>query len=113
MVEQVSAKANWKIQNARKATPVRFIGRGSVLQEEPVVSNEAVAVAEHECEAEGIEQNAAKAGIDDAFHQHVDGLTGAAEARFQHGEADLHAEHEESGDQGPGSVHRVDHVRPL
>ncbi len=83
-----------------------FVGGRRVLQEEPVIADEAVAVAEHEGEAEGVEENAAKAGVHDAFHQHVDGFTGAAEAGFQHGEADLHAEHQEGGDQRPDRVER-------
>src|SRR5215467_11002455 len=50
----------------------RLIGNGCTLQEEPVVTNKAVAVAEHEGKSEGEEEQAAKARIDDAFHQHVD-----------------------------------------
>ncbi len=75
-----------------------------------MVTDESVTVAEHECEADGIEQNAAKAGIHDAFHQNVDGLARTAEARFQHGEADLHAEHEECRHEGPRCVHRIHDV---
>ena len=78
-----------------------LIGRRRALQEEPVVADEAVAVAEHEGEAEGVEENAAEAGVDDALHQHVDGLARAAEAGFEHGEADLHAEDQEGRDQRP------------
>ena len=110
MVEQVSAKANWKIQTARNATPVDSYVAGAPLQEEPVIADEAVAVGEHESKTDGVEENSAKTGVHYAFHEHVDGFTGATETGFQHGEADLHAEHQEGGDQGPGGVHRVDHV---
>ena len=87
-----------------------LIGFGSALQEEPVIADEAVAVAEHEGEANGVEENAAETRIDDALHQHVDGFARSAETRFQHGEADLHAEDEERGDQCPCGVDWVDDV---
>ena len=112
-MEQVSAKANWNSQNARNATPVRFIGRRSALQEEPVHTDETVAVAEHEGEAPGVEEKTAEAGVDDAFHQHVYGFARAAEARFEHRESDLHAEHQECRDQRPHRVDRVDDVIAL
>src|SRR6185295_9780941 len=50
-----------------------FIGCGSALQEKPVITDEAVAMAEHEREAKSKEEQAAKARIDDTFHQHIDG----------------------------------------
>ena len=56
----------------------------------------------------GPEGDAADAGIGDAFDQDVDRLTRAGEARLEHHEADLHAEHEEGGDQRPHRVDRVD-----
>ena len=87
-----------------------FIGRRRVLQEEPVIADEAVAVAEHERETDGVEQNAAKAGVHDAFHQHVHRLARTAEAGFEHREADLHAEHQERRDQRPHGVDRIDDV---
>src|SRR5207302_1147879 len=49
----------------------RFVGRRRTLQEEPVISNESVAVAEHEGKADGIKEDAAKTGIYNAFHKHV------------------------------------------
>ena len=52
-----------------------------------------------------IKQKAAEAGVHNAFHEHVDRLTRSAEAGFQHGESDLHAEDEKGGDQRP---HRVE-----
>ena len=59
-----------------------LVGRRRALQEEPVIADEAVAVAEHEGEADSVEQHAAKARVYDALHQHVDRLTRAAEARL-------------------------------
>ncbi len=86
---------------------IRF---GRALEEEPVIADEAVAMAEHEGEANGIEENAAETRIYDALHQHVDGFTRAAETRLQHGEADLHTEDEERRDQCPCGVDGVDDV---
>src|SRR5258706_3324653 len=90
-----------------------FISRRCTLQEEPVITNEPVAVSKHEGKTDGVKQNAAKTSIHHALHQHVHGFTGAAEAGFQHGETDLHAEHEECGDQRPGSVDRIDDISGL
>src|SRR6185369_12238654 len=73
----------------------RLIGVWHALQEEPVITDEAVAVAEHERKTNGIEQNAAEACIDNALHQNVHCLSRPTEARLKHGEANLHAEHEE------------------
>src|SRR5258708_31453848 len=87
-----------------------FIGRWCVLEEEPVITNEPVAVAKHECEPDGIEQDAAKACVHDTFHENVHGFAGATEAGFQHGEAYLHAEHKKRSYQCPCRVHRIDHV---
>src|SRR3954451_9195790 len=38
-----------------------FVGRRRALKEKPVIADEAVAMAEHECKADGIKQNAAEA----------------------------------------------------
>src|SRR5579871_3062536 len=65
---------------------------GGMLEKEPVVTDESIAVAEHERETDGIEQNAAEASIDHALDQHVDRFPRAAEASFQHREAHLHTE---------------------
>ena len=65
-------------------------------------------MAEHEGEADRIEENAAEAGVDDTFHQHVDGFTRPAKSGFQHREADLHAEDQEGRDERPGSVDGID-----
>ena len=101
IVEQVSANANWKTQKASSGTPVVHVGVGKALQEEAVVADEAVAVLEHEGKAPRPEGDAADAGVDDAFDEDVDRLARAREARFEHDEADLHAEHEERRDQRP------------
>src|SRR5689334_22388063 len=87
-----------------------LIGGWRILQEEPVIAYEAVAVAEHEGKAEAVEQNAAETGVDDAFHQYVYGFAGAAEAGFEHGEADLHAENQKGRDQRPDGVDRIDDI---
>ena len=78
-----------------------------------MIADEAVAVAEHEGEADGVEEQAAETGVDDALHQHVDGFARAAEAGLEHGEADLHAEDEEGGDQRPHGVDGIDDVGGL
>ena len=91
----------------------RLIGGRRAIQEEPVQADETVAVAEHEGEAKGEEQNTAEAGVDDTFHQHVHRLTRPAEARFQHREAYLHAENEKRREQRPNRIERVDDVAGL
>ena len=78
-----------------------------------MIADEAVAVGEHEGKADSVEEDAAKTGVHYAFHQHVDGFTGTTEAGFQHGESNLHAEHQEGGDQRPCCVHRVHDVSRL
>ena len=72
-----------------------------------MIANEPVAVTEHEREADGIEENAAEAGVHHAFHKHVYRFTGTAETGFEHREADLHAEHQEGGNQRPGGIDRI------
>src|SRR2546423_7725315 len=84
-----------------------------ILQEKPVVSDKSVAVAKHESETESEEEDSAKTGIDDALHQHVDGLARTTESRFQHGEADLHTKDQERRDEGPNCVQRIDYVVAL
>lgn len=80
---------------------------GAFCRETPVIPDEAVAMAEHEGEAEGIERQTAKAGIDDGLHQHVHRLAGAAKAGLQHGEADLHAEDKDGRHQSPDGIDGV------
>src|SRR6185437_5754027 len=89
----------------------RLVRRRSIFQEEPVIADESISVTEHECESKCVEQQPAKAGIYDAFHQHVHGLTRTAEARFEHGEANLHSEHKKRSDERPHCVDGVDHGR--
>ena len=83
---------------------------GSILQEEPVIADEAVAVCEHEREPDGVKQNAAEARVHHAFHENVHGFAGSAETGFQHRESDLHTEDQERGDQRPHGIDRVDDV---
>ena len=90
-----------------------LVGFGRFLQEEPVITDEPVAVAEHEGEADGVEENAAEAGVNDTLHQHVDRFARTAKASLKHREADLHAEDKERRNQGPRSVDRVDDVGSL
>ena len=112
-MEQVSAKANWKIQTARNATPVVSYVAGAPCRKNQCMPMNPLPWLNMNAKPHGIEQNAAEAGVDDAFHQHVDGFARAAEAGFEHREADLHAEHEERRDQRPDRVDRVDDVVAL
>src|ERR1700735_2312255 len=89
---------------------VRFRG---ILQEEPVVADEAVAVAEHEGKADGVKQNAAETCVYDAFHQNVYGFPRTAKAGFQHCETHLHAENKKRGNQRPSGVDRIHDVGRL
>jgi hypothetical protein len=70
-------------------------------------------MGEHECEADGIKQKSAKAGIHHAFDEHVHRLAGTAKAGFEHREADLHSEYEEGGNECPSRVDRINDVVPL
>src|SRR5437763_1091918 len=73
--------------------------------------NESAAMREHERKANGVEEDAAKTGIDNALHQNVHGFTGTAESGFQHCEPYLHAENQEGRDEGPRRVNRIYHIR--
>src|SRR6202043_3818473 len=66
-----------KLENpdGKKCDAGGFIGCGRALQEEPVITDEAVAVTEHEREAEGIEQQSAQTCVNHTFHEHVHRLT--------------------------------------
>jgi hypothetical protein len=79
---------------------------GRVAREMP--ADKGVASAEHERKPPSPVQQAAHAGVEHAFHQHVDGFTIPTEARLEHGEAGLHAENEEGAQEHPGRVDRVD-----
>ena len=76
-------------------------------------ADESVAMAEHESEAPGVEEDSAETGVDDALHENVDSLARAAESGFQHREANLHAEDQKRRDQRPHCVDRVDDVIAL
>ena len=76
-----------------------------------MIADEAIAMAEHEREAEGVEEHSAKTCVHNALHQHVHGFARAAESSFQHGETDLHAKHQECSHQRPDGVDRINHIR--
>src|SRR5262249_38687787 len=71
------------------AGPVR--GR-CPLQKEVLGSDPRRSRTEHEGKPPGIEQEPAEAGVDDAPHQNVHGLSRATKSGLEHGEARLHAE---------------------
>src|SRR5262249_32617111 len=52
----------------KESNAARFVCRGRALQEKPVISDEAIAVAEHEGEAKSEEQQPAETRIDDTLH---------------------------------------------
>src|SRR5882762_6520739 len=79
--------------NRKKSDARGFIRCRRILQEEPVVADETVAMGKHKCEADGVEEKPAKAGVHNAFDKHVHCLAGSTEARFEHCESDLHSEH--------------------
>jgi len=80
------------------------------LQEEPVVADEPVAMAEHEGEADGVKENTAKASVDDALDKNVHGFAASTETGLQHGETNLHAEDQEGRNQRPHRIYGVDYV---
>ena len=92
---------------------MRLIGRGRIREEEPVVANEPVAMAEHESESESEEQEPTEARVYDALHEYIDRLAGTAKAGLDHGKPDLHTEYQECRDQSPHRVQRVHDVGDL
>src|SRR5262249_23711966 len=88
----------------------RSIRVGRAVEEEELVSDEAVARAEHEREAERPEERAAKARIDDAVQEDVHGRARRRKARLEEEEARLHEEHEEGRAQRPYRVERIHHL---
>jgi len=106
-------KSKLEDPDRKKRDASRFISCRGVFQEEPVVADEPVAMAEHECEAPGVKKNAAKTRVYDAFHQDVHRFARPAEPGLQHRESDLHAEDEEGCDQCPDCVYRVNNVIAL
>src|SRR6185369_9661899 len=109
IVEQVSANAYWKSQNARNATPVEPYVAGAFCRKKYSVPKNGVPEPNMNAKPQA-EQEPAETGVDDAFHQHVDGLARTTETRLQHGEACLHAEHQERCHERPHRVDRVDDV---
>ena len=67
-------------------------------------------MAEHECEANGIKQNSAKARIYNALYKDVHRFTRPTKAGLKHGESDLHPENEERRNQRPHRVHWVHNI---
>ena len=78
-----------------------------------MISDEAVAVAEHEGKTKGIEEEAAETGVNNTFHQHVYGFARSTKAGLEHGEAYLHAEYQESSNQRPHRIDGIDDVCSL
>src|SRR5579872_1124201 len=64
-------KGELKDPHRQKCDACGFIGRWCILQKEPVIPDESVAMAEHEGKSNCVEENSAKAGVHDAFHQNV------------------------------------------
>ena len=76
------------------------------MQEEVLVPDEAVALAELEREPDRPVQEPAEARVEDALHHDVDGFSGPGEAGLEGHEARLHEEHEECGHEHPDRVDR-------
>ena len=92
----------------------RPVGRGHPVQEEELVADEAVALAELEGEADRPVQDTAEAGVEHALEQDVHRLARTGEARLERHEPRLHEEHEEGGDEHPHGVDGADEVvRPV
>ena len=108
MVEQVSAKAYWKSQKARKATPVCFIRGRRIVQDRTsyvpgVPSPQPIRpfpCPNIKAKPNAQKAQAAEAGIEDALHENVDGLAGAAETRFEKRKARLHSQKPETRQEG-------------
>ena len=85
MVEQVSAKAKLEDPESEEGDAAGLVRGGNALQEEPVVTDEAVAMAEHEGEADGVEEGC-RTGEVSTMHSisTLTSLTRAAEACFEH-----------------------------
>src|SRR6185295_12104000 len=106
-------KGKLKEPERQKSHPGTFISGRSATQEEPVVANEPVAMAEHEGKAESVEKDPAQASVHDTLHQDVHGFSRSTKAGLQHGKPDLHAEDQERRNQSPDGVERVDNVVAL
>jgi hypothetical protein len=99
--------------NSQECNARRFVRCGSVLQEEPVITDKSVAVCKHESKANGIKQDAAKACVNHAFHKDIHGFARPAEAGFEHREPNLHSENQEGSNQRPHGLHRIYDVVPF
>ena len=86
------------------------VGRRHAVQEEVLVADQAVAVAELEGEAERPVEDPAQAGVEHALHQHVHGLPGPGEPGLKPHEPGLHEEDQEGGDQHPDRVDRAHEI---
>src|SRR5438270_9964975 len=84
------SKSELKEPEGHEGHACGLVGAWRVSKEKPVVSDEAIAMAEHESKTKCVEQNAAETRVNDAFHEDVHGFMGAAKAGFEHGEANLH-----------------------
>jgi hypothetical protein len=78
------------------------------VEEEVLVADDPVAQPELEGEADRPVEEAAQAGVEHAFQQHVDRFPGAGETRLEGHEAGLHEDDEERRDQHPRGVSRAD-----
>jgi hypothetical protein len=89
----------------------QVVGRRGATEEEELMTDDPVAAAEHEGEAERPEEQGAQARVDDALLKDVDHFTGPGEPRLEHHEAGLHEEHEERRGEGPRRVDAAHGVR--
>ena len=106
---QVSANAYWKSQNARNATPVPSVRVRHALEEEPMVSNEAISMAEHEGKADCVEEQPAQANMSTMPSKRT--LTDSrvrAKPTIKEHESRLHEEDEERRDDRPHRIDRID-----
>src|SRR6185369_11952305 len=98
---------------SEKCNASRLVSCRNTTQEEPVIADESITVAEHECEADCIKKQPTKTGINYAFHQHVYGFSGSAETGLKHRETNLHGKHQEGCKQYPKCIERIDDVISL
>src|SRR5689334_19151725 len=58
----------------QKSHTGRLVRCRHIFQKEPVITYQAITVAEHERKTKSIEQQAAETGINNTFHQHINCL---------------------------------------
>src|SRR5262245_28856881 len=90
-----------------------LIGSRGAVEEEPIHPNEPVTMTKHKRKTESVKKKSTKAGVHNAFHQHVYGLARAAETSFKHGEANLHTENEKGRNQRPNGGDGIHYVVAL